>query len=102
MLPFTNLSADRTVGLLTDALTEDVTALLARVPGFFVIARSSSFLYRDASHELRRIGDALGVQYLSPEAFAPPINSCASPPSLPNRTDASSGPDATRQSAATP
>ena len=64
MLPFTNLSADHALGLLTDALTEDVTALLARVPGFFVIARSSAFLYRDASHELRRIGDELGVQYL--------------------------------------
>lgn len=64
VLPFTNLSADSTLGLLTDALTEDVTALLARVPGFFVIARASAFLYRDASHELRRIGDELGVQYL--------------------------------------
>ena len=64
VLPFANLSADRAVGLLTDALTEDVTALLARVPGFFVIARASAFLYRDASHELRRIGDELGVEYL--------------------------------------
>ena len=64
VLPFTNLSSDRAVGLLTDALTEDVTALLARVAGFFVIARSSSFLYRDTSRELRRIGDELGVQYL--------------------------------------
>lgn len=64
VLPFTNLSTDHALGLLTDALTEDVTALLARVPGFFVIARSSAFLYRDASHELRRIGDELGVQYL--------------------------------------
>ena len=64
VLPFTNLSADHALGLIADALTEDVTALLARVPGFFVIARSSSFLYRDASHELRRIGDELGVQYV--------------------------------------
>ena len=64
VLPFTNLSPDHAVGLLTDALTEDVTALLARVPGFFVIARASAFLYRDASHELHRIGDELGVQYL--------------------------------------
>ena len=64
VLPFANLSGDIALGLLADALTEDVTALLARVPGFFVIARSSAFLYRDASHELRRIGDELGVQYL--------------------------------------
>ena len=64
VLPFANLSADHALGLLTDALTEDVTALLARVPGFFVIARASAFLYRDASHELHRIGDELGVQYL--------------------------------------
>ena len=64
VLPFANLSGDIALGLLADALTEDVTALLARVPGFFVIARSSAFLYRDASHERRRIGDELGVQYL--------------------------------------
>ena len=77
MLPFANLSADHALGLLTDALTEDVTALLARVPGFFVIARASAFLYRDASHELHRIGDELGVQYSSPEACAPRIICCA-------------------------
>jgi TolB-like protein len=64
VLPFTNLSADHALGLLADALTEDVTALLARVPGFFVIARSSAFVYRDALQELHRIGDELGVHYL--------------------------------------
>ena len=64
VLPFANLSGDIALGLLADALTEDVTALLARVPGFFVIARSSAFLYRDSSHERSRIGDELGVQYL--------------------------------------
>jgi class 3 adenylate cyclase len=43
VLPFSGLSENRSLELLADGLAEDVIALLARVPGFFVIARSSSF-----------------------------------------------------------
>ena len=32
---------------MADALVEDVTAMLARVGGFFVIAARSAFVYRD-------------------------------------------------------
>ena len=64
VLPFENLSGDHTVGLLADGLVEDVIALLARVPGFFVIARSSSFAYREQTLDVRQIGRELGVRYL--------------------------------------
>ena len=46
VLPFENMSEDRGLELIVDGLAEDVIALLARVPGFFVIARASSFIYR--------------------------------------------------------
>jgi adenylate cyclase len=64
VLPFENLSDDRTLELLADGLVEDVIALLARVAGFFVIARASSFIYRPMATEVRRIGMELGVRYV--------------------------------------
>ena len=63
VLQFENMSDDRALELITNGLTEDIIALLARVPGFFVIARASSFAYTQQRAELasdrRRIGHPL-------------------------------------------
>jgi adenylate cyclase len=64
VLPFSSLSENRSLELLADGLVEDVIALLARVPGFFVIARSSSFAYRNRSQDVRDVGRELGVRYV--------------------------------------
>jgi TolB-like protein len=64
VLPFSRLSENRSLELLADGLVEDVIALLARVPGFFVIARSSSFAYRNRAQDVRRVGRELGVRYV--------------------------------------
>ena len=55
------MSEDRALELIVNGLAEDVIALLARVPGFFVIARASSFQYarqtpdtRQSRHRARR------------------------------------------------
>jgi adenylate cyclase len=64
VLPFENLSHDPGVDILSDGLVEDVITLLARVPGFFVISRVSSFAYRGAVPDLRRVGRELGVRYV--------------------------------------
>lgn len=64
VLPFDVLSDDKKLQLLADGLVEDVIALLASVPGFFVIARSSSFAYRGASPDVREVGRDLGVRYV--------------------------------------
>jgi adenylate cyclase len=64
VLPFSTLSESRGLELLVDGLVEDVIALLARVPGFFVIARSSSFAYRDRTQDVRQVGRELGVRYV--------------------------------------
>jgi adenylate cyclase len=64
VLPFISLSEDRNLKLLADGLVEDVIALLARVPGFFVIARSSSFAYRSTTQDVRHVGRELGVRYV--------------------------------------
>jgi adenylate cyclase len=64
VLPFISLSENRNLKLLADGLVEDVIALLARVPGFFVIARSSSFAYRSTTQDVRHVGRELGVRYV--------------------------------------
>lgn len=64
VLPFTNLSEDRALGLLADGLVEDLISMLARIPGFFVISRGSAFAYRDTTADVRHIGRELGVRYV--------------------------------------
>jgi TolB-like protein len=64
VLPFQNLSEDRALELIATGLAEDVIALLARVPGFFVIARASSFVYAERPTEIRQVGAELGVRYV--------------------------------------
>lgn len=64
VLAFSNLSGDKGLDLLIDCLAEDVITLLARVPGFFVIARSSSFAYKAGSADVRAVGRELGVRYV--------------------------------------
>jgi adenylate cyclase len=64
VLPFNSLSENRNIELLADGLVEDVIALLARVPGFFVISRSSSFAYRNTTQNVRYVGRELGVRYV--------------------------------------
>ncbi|MGC1623996.1 MAG: winged helix-turn-helix domain-containing protein, partial [Pseudolabrys sp.] len=64
VLRFENMSDDRALELITNGLTEDIIALLARVPGFFVIARASSFAYTQQRANSRQIGAELGVRYV--------------------------------------
>jgi TolB-like protein len=61
VLPFTNLGGvdDDTV----DAITEDVTTDLARVPDLLVISRSSAFAYKGKPIDIKRVGEELGVRY---------------------------------------
>jgi DNA-binding winged helix-turn-helix (wHTH) protein len=61
VLPFENLSEDHALELIATGLAEDIIALLARVPGFFVIARASSFVYAQRPTEVRDVGAELGV-----------------------------------------
>jgi TolB-like protein len=64
VLPFENMTEDRSLELIANGLVEDIIALLARVPGFFVIARASSFAYIGRKVEPRQIAAELGVRYV--------------------------------------
>jgi adenylate cyclase len=62
--PFQNLSGKRELEFFIDGLVEDVIALLARVPGFFVISKASSFAFRDPDMPTSTVARQLGVRYV--------------------------------------
>jgi adenylate cyclase len=64
VLPFDNLSNDASQTVLCDAIAEDIITDLSRFRSLFVIARDSSFVYRNRPTDVRRIGAELGVRYL--------------------------------------
>ncbi|WP_170482239.1 adenylate/guanylate cyclase domain-containing protein [Ruegeria arenilitoris] len=64
VLPFSDLSQGADKGFLSDAISEEIIGKLSRFPEFFVIARNSSFFYRDKSADIRDIASELGVRYV--------------------------------------
>jgi adenylate cyclase len=64
VLPFTNLSGDPEQDYLADGIVEDIITGLCRIKWIFVIARNSSFAYRDRTTDVKRVGRELGVRYV--------------------------------------
>jgi TolB-like protein len=59
VLPFVNMSSDE--DYFADGLSEELLNLLAKIPGLKVAGRTSSFVFKNKTEDLRAIGDALGV-----------------------------------------
>ena len=64
VLPFANMSADQDQEFLADGIVEDVITELSRFRSLMVIARNSTFAYKGASVDVRRIGKELGARYV--------------------------------------
>ncbi|HZA65318.1 MAG TPA: tetratricopeptide repeat protein, partial [Geminicoccaceae bacterium] len=64
VLPFDNLSGDPAQDYFSDGLTEDIITGLARNDELLVIARNSTFAYRDNPSDVRAVGAALGAGYV--------------------------------------
>jgi TolB-like protein len=64
VLPFANLSSDPEQEFFSDGMTEEITSVLARVPGLTVIGRTSAFQFKGKAQDLRTIGQALNADYL--------------------------------------
>jgi TolB-like protein/DNA-binding winged helix-turn-helix (wHTH) protein/tetratricopeptide (TPR) repeat protein len=62
VLPFVNVQGDPELDYLADGLSENLIDRLSELPQLKVIARNSSFKYRDGNSDLRQIGEDLGVQ----------------------------------------
>ena len=64
VLPFANLSRDPEQEYYADGIADDLTTDLSRIPGSFVIARSTAFTYKGKSIDVKLIGQELGVRYI--------------------------------------
>lgn len=64
VLPLSVLSDDPRISFFAQGLVEDVTALLARVPGFILIAHASSLAFRGQQAPLQDVARQLGVRFL--------------------------------------
>jgi adenylate cyclase len=63
VLPFDDLSPDRSLGYLGDGVSDDIITMLSRSPELSVVARNSSFVYKGKSVDVRQIGRDLDVGY---------------------------------------
>jgi adenylate cyclase len=64
VMPFANLSSDPEQEYFSDGITEDIITELSRFPALFVIARNSTFTYKDKPADVRQVARELGVHYV--------------------------------------
>ncbi len=64
VLPFVNLSADKSQDFIVDGMTEDIISALARFKQLFVIARNSTFTYKGKAVKVQQVAEELGVRYV--------------------------------------
>jgi class 3 adenylate cyclase len=63
VLPFANLSGDPTQEYFSDGVSEEILTALARSPYLTVIARNSSFTFKNKAVNVIEAGKTLGVRY---------------------------------------
>jgi adenylate cyclase len=64
VLPFINMSHDPEQEYFSDGMTEDIITALSRIRWFFIIARNSSFVYKNQAVDVRKVAKELGVRYV--------------------------------------
>lgn len=64
VLPFENVGGDQEEEYLAEGIAEDIITELSRLRSLLVIARNSSFAYKDKSASIRSIADALGARFV--------------------------------------
>jgi TolB-like protein len=64
VLPLANVTRNPVDAAIVDGLTEELIGDLAKLGGVRVIARTSAFMFKNSSADVRRIADSLGVSYV--------------------------------------
>jgi TolB-like protein/cytochrome c-type biogenesis protein CcmH/NrfG len=64
VLPFANLSGEPEQEYFSEGISEDIITALSKLRWFYVIARNSSFIYKQKSVHHQQIGAELGVGYV--------------------------------------
>ena len=61
VLPFADMSAGRDQAYFCEGVAEEILNALSKIPQLRVVARSSSFAYKESAGDVRRIGWELGA-----------------------------------------
>ncbi|MDP6590470.1 MAG: adenylate/guanylate cyclase domain-containing protein [Alphaproteobacteria bacterium] len=69
ILPFENLSGDPEQDYLADGITETLITALSQTEQLFVIARKSSFKFKDNPVSVRQVAEEFGVQHVLEGSF---------------------------------
>jgi transcriptional activator of cad operon len=64
VLPFIDMTAEKTDQSFCDGLTEELSNWLAQIPTLRVVARTSAFAFRGRGEDVRRIGQELGSSHI--------------------------------------
>jgi TolB-like protein/class 3 adenylate cyclase len=64
VLPFQNMSGDPEQEYFADGMVEEIITALSRIRWLFVIARNSTFTYKDQAIDVKQVGHELGVRYV--------------------------------------
>jgi TolB-like protein len=64
VLPFQNMSGDPEQEYFADGIVEDIITALSHFNMLFVISRTSSFIYKGKSIDIKKVGQELGVRYV--------------------------------------
>jgi TolB-like protein len=64
VLPFTNMSSEPEQEHFSDGITEDIITALSKVSNLLVIARNSTFIYKDRAVDVKQVGRDQGVRYV--------------------------------------
>jgi len=64
VLPFTNMSGDTAQEYIGDGISENIISALSVGSGMFVIARNSTFTYKERPVKVQQVAEELGVRYV--------------------------------------
>lgn len=64
ILPFVDMSEDQGQQYLGDGIAEELINRIAQVPDVRIVARTSSFTFRDSDADIQEIGRQLGAHYI--------------------------------------
>jgi transcriptional activator of cad operon len=64
VLPFIDMTAEKSEQSFCDGLTEELSSRLAQIPTLRVAARTSAFAFRGRGEDVRRIGKALDTDHI--------------------------------------
>jgi len=64
VLPFVNMSSDAGQEHFADGMTDDLITDLSKSSALFVIARNSTFFYKDKPVKISQVAEELGVRYV--------------------------------------